>query len=124
MMKKRGAYGIPDPFEHKFHSFKNDLQAPHPLEAKYETLSKNEDLMNMTMLRRVQGIHAPFKLKMEQTMVEKTGHLPCLRRSHFMRDVLTGQDETLDFKDYLGCGFDGEEIRQPYNVIERHMGLQ
>lgn len=45
------------------------------------------------------------------------------RCSNFMQDVLLGNDELIDFADFLG-GEDDEQQRQPHAVLEKEWDKQ
>ena len=51
--------------------------------------AKQEEI-DMGMLRKMQGLHAPLRLHMEKMAVKDAGHLPCLYRHNAMLDALTG----------------------------------
>lgn len=68
----------------------------HPLEKLGKSHYDREQYRNLTMLRTVQGIHAPLRLLAEQKAASKVGHLPFLSsRSNLMLDVLNGRDELI-----------------------------
>lgn len=56
---------------------------------------KNQDRMNMILLRNTQGLHAPLRMAMELKATEKIGRLPFLPSSNMMRDVLLGRDQDI-----------------------------
>lgn len=58
---------------------------------------KNQDRMNMILLRNTQGLHAPLRLAMELKATEKIGRLPFLPSSTMMRDVLLGKDQDIGY---------------------------
>jgi len=58
---------------------------------------KNQDRMNMILLRNIQGLHAPLRIAMELRATEKIGRLPFLPSSNVMRDVLLGQDQDIRY---------------------------
>lgn len=58
---------------------------------------KNQDRMNMILLRNTQGLHAPLRLAMELKATEKIGRLPFLPSSNVMRNVLLGQDQDIGY---------------------------
>lgn len=57
--------------------------------------AKNQDRMNMILLRNTQGLHAPLRIAMELKATEKIGRLPFLSSSNVMRDVLLGKDQDI-----------------------------
>ena len=58
--------------------------------------AKQEEI-DMGMLRKMQGLHAPLRLHMEKMAVKDVGHLPCLYRHNAMLDALTGKTFVLFF---------------------------
>lgn len=58
---------------------------------------KNQDRMNMILLRNTQGLHAPLRLAMELKATEKIGRLPFLPSSNVMRNVLLGHDQDIGY---------------------------
>lgn len=67
----------------------------HPLEKSEKSYYDREQFTRASVLRSVQGIHAPLRLLAERRAAGKVGHLPCLPRSNLMADVLDGRDELL-----------------------------
>lgn len=61
---------------------------------------KNQDRMNLILLRNTQGLHAPLRIAMELKATEKIGRLPFLPSSSVMRDVLLGKDQDIGYKFY------------------------
>lgn len=84
---------------------------------------ENRERMNMTMLRNIQGLHAPLRLTMELQATKKIGRLPFLPSSGFMSDVLTGRDEEIGFEDILNTVEFREQMAQPHAVVEKQLGL-
>ncbi|XP_034415920.1 proteasome maturation protein-like isoform X2 [Cyclopterus lumpus] len=61
----QGAYGVQDSLRSGFTSIKNELLPSHPLELSEKNFQPNQDKMNFSTLRSIQGLHAPLKLQME-----------------------------------------------------------
>uniref|UniRef100_A0A8D3E5K5 Proteasome maturation protein n=1 Tax=Scophthalmus maximus TaxID=52904 RepID=A0A8D3E5K5_SCOMX len=61
----QGQYGIQDSLRSGFTSVKNELIPSHPLEVSEKNFQLNQDKMNFSTLRNIQGLHAPLKLQME-----------------------------------------------------------
>lgn len=99
------------------------LIAVHPLRASEENYYKNQQNLNLHMLRTRQGLHAPLTLKMEEMAVKKMGRLPILRSSNASYDSLTGRDLMMDFTDFLGQPEHSELMRQPHALMEKQLGL-
>ncbi|XP_045558038.1 proteasome maturation protein isoform X2 [Salmo salar] len=60
-----GAYGVQDTLRSGFSSVKNELLPSHALELSEKNFQLNQDKMNFSTLRNIQGLHAPLKLQME-----------------------------------------------------------
>ncbi|PWA25030.1 hypothetical protein CCH79_00016005, partial [Gambusia affinis] len=61
----QGAYGVQDSLRSGFTSVKNELLPSHPLELSEKNFQLNQDKVNFSTLRNIQGLHAPLKLQME-----------------------------------------------------------
>ncbi|KAB0407012.1 hypothetical protein E2I00_018365 [Balaenoptera physalus] len=61
----------------------------------------NQDKMNFSTLRNIQGLFAPLKLQMEFKAVQQVQRLPFLPSSNLALDILRGNDETIGFEDIL-----------------------
>ena len=66
----------------------------HPLELSEKNLQLNQDKMNFSTLRSIQGLFAPLKLQMELLLFLPSSNLSSL-------DILRGNDETIGFEDIL-----------------------
>nr|CAG4644466.1 EOG090X0J8E [Lepidurus arcticus] len=78
---------------------------------------------DFTMLKNIQGIHAPLRLHMEQRAVSRIGHLPFLPRHNALLDALTGNDLNIDFDDVLCNPAESEVMGQPHAMMEKLHGL-
>jgi len=58
---------------------------------------KNQDRMNMILLRNTQGLHAPLRIAMELKATESIGRLPFISSSNVMRDILLGKDQNIEY---------------------------
>ena len=52
---------------------KNELLPSHPLELSEKNYQLNQDKMNFSTLRNIQGLFAPLKLQMEFKAVQQVG---------------------------------------------------
>nr|CAD7460900.1 unnamed protein product [Timema tahoe] len=118
-----GHYGVPDVMTYGLSSTRPNVASSHPLEQSEKMYAKNKELMHMTMLRNLQGLHAPLRLTMELRAAEKVGRLPFLPSSNFMRDVLSGRDEEIGFEDFLNTAEFREQMGQPHAVLEKQLGI-
>ncbi|XP_049503358.1 proteasome maturation protein isoform X2 [Panthera uncia] len=80
---------------------KNELLPSHPLELSEKNFQLNQDKMNFSTLRNIQGLFAPLKLQMEFKAVQQVQRLPFLPSSNLSLDILRGNDETIGFEDIL-----------------------
>ena len=88
-------------FPFGFSCVKNELLPSHPLELSEKNLQLNQDKMNFSTLRNIQGLFAPLKLQMEFKAVQQVHRLPFLPSSNLSLDILRGNDETIGFEDIL-----------------------
>uniref|UniRef100_A0A8B9WQ66 Proteasome maturation protein n=1 Tax=Bos mutus grunniens TaxID=30521 RepID=A0A8B9WQ66_BOSMU len=84
-----------------FSCVKNELLPSHPLELSEKNFQLNQDKMNFSTLRNIQGLFAPLKLQMEFKAVQQVQRLPFLPSSNLSLDILRGNDETIGFEDIL-----------------------
>lgn len=80
-------------------------------------------MMNMTILRNTQGLHAPLRISMELNSAKKIGRLPFLSSSNIMQDVLTGRDLEIGPEDIFNTPDFIEYGGQPHCVIEKSSKL-
>ncbi|XP_015177479.1 PREDICTED: proteasome maturation protein [Polistes dominula] len=120
---KEDIYGIPNPMISGLSGTRQKIGYSHPLEASVLNHKKNEERMNMVLLRNSQGLHAPLRLAMELKAAGKIGRLPFLPSSNIMRDVILGRDEEIGFEDILNTPEFREQMGQPHAVIEKSLGI-
>uniref|UniRef100_A0A9L0SQI1 Proteasome maturation protein n=1 Tax=Equus caballus TaxID=9796 RepID=A0A9L0SQI1_HORSE len=84
-----------------FSCVKNELLPSHPLELSEKNFQLNQDKMNFSTLRNIQGLFAPLKLQMEFKAVQQVQRLPFLPSSNLSLDILRGNAETIGFEDIL-----------------------
>ncbi|XP_034825334.1 proteasome maturation protein [Maniola hyperantus] len=120
---QEGQFGIASPMVAGLGATKNKLGMSHPLQASERNYHQNEENMNMSMLRNVQGCHAPMKLAMERKFASKVGHLPFLPSSNLQHDVFTGRYLDIGFEDILNTPEFCEISGQPHAVVERSLGI-
>ncbi|XP_015606083.1 proteasome maturation protein [Cephus cinctus] len=118
-----GVYGIQSPMVAGLAATKSSLGFSHPLEASERNFHKNQQRMQMIMLRNAQGLHAPMRLAMELKAADNIGRLPFLPSSCMMRDVLLGRDEEIGFEDILNAAEFREQVGQPHAVVEKSLGI-
>ncbi|XP_028290317.1 proteasome maturation protein [Gouania willdenowi] len=118
-----GSYGLQDSLRTGFTSIKNELIPSHSLELSEKNFQVNQDKMNMSTLRNIQGIHAPLKLKMELKAATQIQRLPFLPSSHLALDTLRGSDETIGFDDILNDPNQSEVMGEPHMMVEYKLGV-
>ncbi|KAK2588221.1 hypothetical protein KPH14_004256 [Odynerus spinipes] len=117
------SYGVPSPMVAGLSGTRQKIGYSHPLEASELNYKKNQERMNMVLLRNTQGLHAPLRLAMELKASEKIGRLPFLPSSNVMRDVILGKDEEIGFEDILNTAEFREQMGQPHAVVEKSLGI-
>ncbi|XP_063059458.1 proteasome maturation protein [Engraulis encrasicolus] len=118
-----GAYGVPDTMRRGFSSVKNELLPSHPLELSEKNFQLNQDKMNFSTLRNIQGLHAPLKLQMEYRAARQIQRLPFLQSSNLAIDTLRGTDDMIGFEDILNDPGQSEMMGEPHMMVEYKMGL-
>ena len=88
-------------FIFSFSCVKNELLPSHPLELSEKNFQLNQDKMNFSTMRNIQGLFARLKLQMEFKAVQQVQRLPFLPSSNLSLDILRGNDETIGFEDIL-----------------------
>lgn len=116
-------YGLSNPMVSGLSATRQSLGQAHPLEASERNYKKNQERMNMILLRNTQGLHAPLRITMELKATEKIGRLPFLPSSNVMRDVLLGQDQDIRFEDIFNTPEFREQMGQPHAVVENQLGI-
>uniref|UniRef100_A0A7N5P1I0 Proteasome maturation protein n=1 Tax=Ailuropoda melanoleuca TaxID=9646 RepID=A0A7N5P1I0_AILME len=89
----------------------------------YYKFQLNQDKMNFSTLRNIQGLFAPLKLQMEFKAVQQVQRLPFLPSSNLSLDILRGNDETIGFEDILNDPSQSELMGEPHLMVEYKLGL-
>lgn len=118
-----GEYGFYDMMLTGLPNTRNKLVPRHPVEEIQKNFHQKNEQMDFSTLRKIQGIHAPLRLKMERLAVSKVGHLPCLPRSNLMLDTLTGSDDFVGFEDVLNVPEFSETMVDPHILMEKSFKL-
>ncbi|XP_041973158.1 proteasome maturation protein [Aricia agestis] len=119
---QEGPFGVPSPMVAGIGATKNKLGMSHPLQMSEQNFHRNEEKMNMAMLRNIQGLHAPMRLAMERKFSSQVGHLPFLPSSNLQHDVFTGRYLDIGFEDILNTPEFCEVSGQPHAVMEKSLG--
>ncbi|XP_034027319.1 proteasome maturation protein [Thalassophryne amazonica] len=118
-----GAYGVQDCLRSGFSSVKNEVLPSHPLELSEKNFQLNQEKMNLSTLRNIQGLHAPLKLQMEYRAARQIQRLPFLQSSNLALDTLRGGDESVSFDDILNDPTQSEMMGEPHMMVEYKLGL-
>ncbi|CAN8006524.1 unnamed protein product [Ixodes hexagonus] len=135
--QENGSYGVHDimlngqaiPFYNflnlviLFSSVKNNISTVHPLELSERNYKDNNLKMQLAMARSIQGLHGPIKLVAERKAASQVGRLPFLPSSNVMLEALEGGDETITFEDIYNEALEGETLRPPHMVMEKHLNM-
>ncbi|KAH0508260.1 Proteasome maturation protein [Microtus ochrogaster] len=118
-----GSFESHDLLRKGFSCVKNELLPSHPLELSEKNFQLNQDKMNFSTLRNIQGLFAPLKLQMEFKAVQQVQRLPFLPSSNLSLDILRGNDETIGFEDILNDPSQSELMGEPHLMVEHKLGL-
>ncbi|XP_071064272.1 proteasome maturation protein [Dasypus novemcinctus] len=118
-----GPFESQDLLRKGFPCVKNELLPSHPLELSEKNFQLNQDKMNFSTLRNIQGLFAPLKLQMEFKAVQQAQRLPFLPSSNLSLDILRGNDETIGFEDILNDPSQSETMGEPHLMVEYKLGL-
>uniref|UniRef100_A0A8D0C451 Proteasome maturation protein n=1 Tax=Salvator merianae TaxID=96440 RepID=A0A8D0C451_SALMN len=118
-----GAFESHDMIHRGFPNVKSELFPVHPLELSEKNFSLNQDKMNFSTLRNIQGLHAPLKLQMEIKAVKQVQRLPFLPSSNLSFDILKGNYDCIGFEDILNDPAESEVMGDPHLTIEHKLGL-
>ena len=102
----------------------SQMRKKHPLEQSELTYNCRLDEMHFSVLRKTQGLAAPFKLSMERQAAAKIGRHPFLPSSNLMLEVLEGRDGVIGFEDLFHDRLMHPEVAaRPHVAMERKFGL-
>ncbi|XP_056417809.1 proteasome maturation protein [Hyla sarda] len=118
-----GGYGVQDTLRAGFTSVQSELLPSHPLEMSEKNFQINQEKVNFSSLRNIQGLHAPLKLQMELKAAKQIQRLPFLQSSNIALDTLRGNDECIGFEDILNDPAQCEMMGEPHMMMEHKFGL-
>ncbi|CAH2225148.1 proteasome maturation [Pelobates cultripes] len=118
-----GGYGVQDTLRTGFTSVQSELLPSHPLELSERNYQINQEKVDFSTLRNIQGLHAPLKLQMEFKAVRQVQRLPFLQSSNIALDSLKGNDECIGFEDILNDPTQSEVMGDPHMMMEYKLGL-
>ncbi|OAX43636.1 proteasome maturation factor UMP1 [Rhizopogon vinicolor AM-OR11-026] len=106
-----GTLGLHDTLQYGLRSIATET-SKDGFENRLANWQETQDNLKLTMLRDLQGLHAPMRLLMERRIVSANPHMPAMPQSNIHLDILMGRDETLDPADF----FLGMESGPPLNI--------
>ena len=77
------------------------LNSVHPLQNHLLHTEKNDIKMKYFTLSHLYGSAMPIHMEMEKTLVSTPLRLPSLPTNNMAKEILAGNDEDMDFADYL-----------------------
>lgn len=122
--------GVHDTMRHGQRNLATEVSSSsvqHPLQHRLENWESTRDNLKLTMQRNMFGIAAPIRTLMERRIVDHNPHFPALQAnqmgarkglSALHRDVLNGDDETMDPVDFLPTS-GGPEMIDIHAQMER-----
>ncbi|XP_068160219.1 proteasome maturation protein [Antennarius striatus] len=119
----QGSYDVQDTMRGGFYSVKNELLPSQALEHSEKNFQLNQEEMNFSSLRNIQGLHAPLKLQMEYRAARQIQRLPFLPSSNLALDTLRGSNDTIGFEDILNDPAQSEMMGEPHRMVEYKLGL-
>ncbi|XP_037657984.1 proteasome maturation protein-like [Choloepus didactylus] len=102
---------------------KNELLSSNSPELSEKNFQLNQEKINFSTLRNIQGLFAPLKLQMEFKAVQQAQQLPFLLSSNFSLDILRGNDETIGFEDIFNDPSQSGVMEKPHLTFEYKLGL-
>ncbi|GAB5592887.1 hypothetical protein Unana1_07787 [Umbelopsis nana] len=94
-------YGGHDALRHGLRSITTEISPGHPLESHLSQWKETQDNLNLQLARQVYGMHAPIRMMMNRQIASQHMRNSLLTDNSLAYDVLTGNDETIDFDDIL-----------------------
>eukprot|EP01091_Cochliopodium_minus_P009819 TRINITY_DN2508_c0_g1_i1.p1 TRINITY_DN2508_c0_g1~~TRINITY_DN2508_c0_g1_i1.p1 ORF type:complete len:125 (-),score=24.12 TRINITY_DN2508_c0_g1_i1:147-521(-) len=91
----------------------------HPVEHIQKNFQRNQVNLESFASKNTFGTHFPMRLHMEQKLVSQFQRIPNLKTSYLGLEILRGDDEDIDFEDYL-CD-PQDEPNFPIPDIHKHM---
>ncbi|KAI9288524.1 proteasome maturation factor UMP1-domain-containing protein [Umbelopsis sp. AD052] len=94
-------FGGHDTLRHGIRSIATEVLPSHPLESHLTQWKETQDNLNLQLARQVYGMHAPIRMMMNRQIATEHMRNSLLSENSLAMDVLTGNDETIDFDDIL-----------------------
>ncbi|KAG5180094.1 proteasome maturation factor UMP1 [Tribonema minus] len=106
-------------------SMQQEAQDTHPVEAIQRSRVRGEFELKMDMAQRVYGSGFAMRLRTEAAALSQAQRLPGLLSSRVGLETVLGNDETLDFEDFMGTPENqpGEPKFKVHEAMEIKYGL-
>ncbi|RUP50483.1 proteasome maturation factor UMP1 [Jimgerdemannia flammicorona] len=118
------SFGVHDTMRHGVRSIQSEVLPGHPLEQRLKHWQETQYQLKLSMYRNLYGIHAPVRHLMERSIVSKVQRLPVLPSSNLGLEILTGQDETIDFEDFLNTPENSTDMLDVHAAMEHKLGMK
>ncbi|KAG2184447.1 hypothetical protein INT43_000356 [Umbelopsis isabellina] len=109
-------FGGHDAMRHGLRSITTEVLPGHPLESHLSQWKETQDNLNLQLARQAYGMHMPVRMMMNRQIATQHMRNSLLTDNSLALDVLTGNDETIDFEDILR----GEFLALIGNSGEQH----
>ncbi|KAI8061500.1 proteasome maturation factor UMP1-domain-containing protein [Gilbertella persicaria] len=80
--------------------------------------------LKLNLARQAYGMHAPIKMMMERSLIEKRQRMPAIPSSNLHLDILTGRDETIDYEDFLNNPAESTDMLDIHASMEQKLRLK
>ncbi|KAI8375589.1 proteasome maturation factor UMP1-domain-containing protein [Choanephora cucurbitarum] len=117
-------FGGHDAMRHGTRSIKTEVLPGHPLENRLSQWEETQWEFKLNLARQAYGMHAPIKMMMEKSIVEKRQRMPAIPSSNLHLDILTGRDEFIDYEDFLNNPAESTEGLDIHASMERKLNLK
>ncbi|CAO0795136.1 unnamed protein product [Mucor circinelloides] len=117
-------FGGHDTLRYGTRSIKTEVLPGHPLESRLNQWEETQWELKLNLARQAYGMHAPVKMMMEKSIVEKRQRMPVLPSSNMHLDILMGKDETIDYEDFLNDPAMSVDSLDLHATMERKLNLR
>ncbi|KAI9487754.1 MAG: proteasome maturation factor UMP1-domain-containing protein [Benjaminiella poitrasii] len=117
-------YGGHDALRYGTRSIKAEVLPGHPLESRLNQWEETQWELKLNLARQAYGMHAPIKMMMEKSIIEKRQHTPAIPTSNLHLDILMGKDETIDYEDFLNDPAMSTESVDIHTAMEQKLNLK
>ncbi|RCI02138.1 hypothetical protein CU098_008207 [Rhizopus stolonifer] len=117
-------FGGHDAMRYGTRSIKSEVLPGHPLENRLEQWETTQWELKLNLARQAYGMHAPIKMMMERSLIEKRQRMPAIPSSNLHLDILTGRDETIDYEDFLNNPAESTDMLDIHASMEQKLRLK